>query len=76
MTSRLIAERIERLISVGSTLDDLDESARFVRLAAGARLTPDRIAFLQDALAELPTMAADRVDRRRSALTGPRRATS
>jgi len=32
-------------------------------------LTPDRITFLQDALAELPTMAADRVDRRRRPLT-------
>jgi hypothetical protein len=32
-------------------------------------LTPDRITFLQDALSELPTMAAERVDRRRRPLT-------
>jgi len=40
------------------------------------RLTADRIAFLRDALAELPTMAADRVDRHRSPRPGLRRATS
>lgn len=40
------------------------------------RLTPDRIAFLQNTLTELPTMAAHRVDRRRSALTSLRRATT
>jgi hypothetical protein len=40
------------------------------------RLTPDRIAFLQDALAELPTMAAEHVDRRRAAPPGLRRVTS
>jgi hypothetical protein len=33
------------------------------------RLTKDRLAFLQEALAELPTMAAERVDRRHKAMT-------
>lgn len=33
------------------------------------RLTEDRQAFLRDALANLPAMAADRVDRRHTAMT-------
>jgi hypothetical protein len=37
LTSRLVEERIEQLLCVAGTLDDLvDEPARFVRLAAGA----------------------------------------
>lgn len=40
------------------------------------RLTPDRVAFLREALAELPTLAADRVDRRQPALASVGRATS
>jgi hypothetical protein len=35
-------------------------------------LTPDRIKFLQDTLAELPTMAAERVDRRHRPVTSTR----
>ena len=40
------------------------------------RLTPSRITFLQNALTELPAMAAERVERRRSALAGAGTGTS